>query len=151
MCCGFVQDSIRIILKGDKAPKTPRCSTKGQRGGEQECTLIEPEHRLRFDQGASSVSTCVQQKKEAHSRIGVSRGDKTTRIHAVVNGLGNPVYLQLSVGNEADCAVAVDVLSHVPLAGRMVLADSGYDSDEILVYIEDRDARQDHPVQSQSQ
>jgi Transposase and inactivated derivatives len=75
----------------------------------------------------------------------VSRGGKTTKIHAVVDGLGNPVYLQLSAGNEADCAVAVDVLSHVPLAGSMVLADRGYDSDEILVYIEDQDARHTIP------
>jgi transposase len=55
------------------------------------------------------------------------------------------VYLQLSPGNENDCSVAVDVLSHVSLAGRMVIADRGYDTDEILVYIEDQDAKHTIP------
>lgn len=32
------------------------------------------------------------------------------------------------------------MLSHVPLAGSTVIADRGYDTDEILVYIEERDA-----------
>lgn len=59
--------------------------------------------------------------------------------------MGNPVYLQLSSGNVHDSKVAVDVLSHVQLAGSMVLADRGYDSDEILVYIEDQDARHTIP------
>lgn len=78
----------------------------------------------------------------------MSRGGKTTKIHAIVDALGNPVYLQLSSGNENDCAVAVDVLSHVSLAGNMVIADRGYDTDEILVYIEDQDARHTIPPKS---
>ena len=78
----------------------------------------------------------------------MSRGGKTTKIHAVVDGLGNPVYLQLSPGNDHDSKVAVDVLSHVPLAGSMILADRGYDTDEILVYIEDQGAKHTIPPKS---
>lgn len=66
----------------------------------------------------------------------------------MVDALGNPVYLQLSAGNLNDCSVAVDVLSHIQIAGSMVLADRGYDTDEILVYIEDQDARHTIPPKS---
>lgn len=65
-----------------------------------------------------------------------------------MDGLGNPVYLQLSAGNLNDCSVAVDVLSHLPIAGSMILADRGYDSDEILVYIEGQAARHTIPPKS---
>ena len=66
----------------------------------------------------------------------------------MVDALGNPVYLQLSEGNLHDCSVAVDVLSNVHIAGSMVLADRGYDTDEILVYIENQDARHTIPPKS---
>jgi transposase len=56
------------------------------------------------------------------------------------------VYRQLSGGNEHDSKVAVDVLSHVPIAGSMVLADRGYDADEILIYIEDQGAAHTIPA-----
>lgn len=62
-----------------------------------------------------------------------------------MDAIGNPVYLQLSAGNAHDSKVAIDVLSNVPLAGNMVLADRGYDSDEVLIYIEDQDARHTIP------
>ena len=78
----------------------------------------------------------------------MSRGGKTTKIHAVVDALGNPVYLQLSSGNEHDSKRAVEILSHLPLAGRRVLADRGYDTDEILIYIEDHEAEHVIPPKS---
>lgn len=62
-----------------------------------------------------------------------------------MDALGNPVYLQLSSGNVHDSKIAVDVLSHIQLAGSMVLADRGYDADDILMYIEDQDARHTIP------
>ncbi len=40
---------------------------------------------------------------ETHQDIGVSRGGKNTKIHAVVDALGNPVTLYLTPGNENDC------------------------------------------------
>ena len=35
-----------------------------------------------------------------HEQIGVTRGGKHTKIHAVVDGLGNPLYVQLSGRSE---------------------------------------------------
>jgi len=46
----------------------------------------------------------------------MSRGGKTTKIHTVADGLGNPIYFQLSAGN--------------------VLADKAYGTKEILDYIQ---------------
>jgi len=66
----------------------------------------------------------------------------------VVDSLGNPVYLQLSQGNINDCSVAIDVLSHLHIAGSMVLGDRGYDTDEFLIYIENQDARHTIPPKS---
>ena len=37
--------------------------------------------------------------------------------------------------------VAIDVFFHVRVAGSMILADQGYDTDEILVFIENKDAQ----------
>lgn len=62
--------------------------------------------------------------------------------------MGNPVHLQLTTGNVNDCKAAIDVLSHVELAGSMVIGDKGYDSDEIMLYIEDRDAMHTIPPRS---
>lgn len=59
----------------------------------------------------------------------------STKIHAVVDALGYPVYLKLSEGQEADSVHAIDVLSHVDITNSDVLADKGYDTDKILDYV----------------
>ena len=56
---------------------------------------------------------------ETNQQIGKSRDGNSTKLHAVVDGLGNPVYLQLSAGNFNDSTLAIDVLSHVKLSGAM--------------------------------
>ncbi|MFB5762705.1 transposase [Paenibacillus medicaginis] len=57
---------------------------------------------------------------ETNQEIGVSRGGRNTKIHAVVDALGNPIRLVLTAGNRNDCSVAVDVLSGVALSGSVV-------------------------------
>jgi ABC-type phosphate/phosphonate transport system ATPase subunit len=42
------------------------------------------------------------QNGEWNQFIGTSHGGKTTKIHAIVDGLGNPLYFQLSAGNIHD-------------------------------------------------
>jgi len=65
----------------------------------------------------------------------VSRGGRTTKIHAVVDALGNPIHVQLSADNIEDCTAATDVLSHVPLADTIVMADKAYGSAAIKDFI----------------
>ena len=47
--------------------------------------------------------------------IGVSRGGRSTKIHAVVDALGNPIHVQLSAGNVHDVKVAQEMLEAVKL------------------------------------
>lgn len=58
---------------------------------------------------------------ESSQHTGKSRGGNTTKIHAVVDGLGNPIYFQLSKGNINDNVLAIDILFHVNLEGANVL------------------------------
>ena len=67
---------------------------------------------------------------------------RNTKIHAVVDALGNPIHVQLSSGDIHDSGITEDVLDHVELEpnGTAVLADKAYDSFEFREYIADRDA-----------
>ncbi len=53
---------------------------------------------------------------ENNQFIGVSRVGKTTKIHAVVDGLGNPVRFMLTGGQVHDSKAAVDVLSGINIS-----------------------------------
>jgi transposase len=66
--------------------------------------------------------------------LGRSRGGFSTKLHASVNGLGLPVELQLTPGQQADVTQAAALLKgYSPTA---VLADKGYDSDALVEAIE---------------
>ena len=59
----------------------------------------------------------------------------TPKIHAIVDGLGNPIYFALTAGNEHDCVCALDLLSKVNIEGSNILADKAYGSLKIREYI----------------
>jgi transposase len=80
------------------------------------------------------------QNPQRNQCIGISRGGRNTKIHAIVDALGNPVHVQLSAGNVHDSKVAADMLSHVHLAGTTVLADKAYGTWKLREYITDHDA-----------
>jgi transposase len=63
-----------------------------------------------------------------------------TKIHAVVDGLGNPVEFFLSPGNDHDATHAIELLDKVEIEGSNVLGDRAYDTDAILEYLETRRA-----------
>jgi transposase len=63
-----------------------------------------------------------------------------TKIHAVVDGLGNPVEFFLSPGNDHDSTHAIELLDRVMMEGSHVLGDRAYDTDVILKYLEERGA-----------
>ena len=65
----------------------------------------------------------------------------TTKIHAVVDALGNPVALSLTPGQAADISQAEPLLE--ALEPSAVIADKGYDSDKL---VETLDAREIAPV-----
>jgi len=56
----------------------------------------------------------------------------TTKIHAVVDALGNPVRLHLTGGNVNDSVPAIDLLTG--LKSKYLIADKGYDTNAILEF-----------------
>lgn len=61
-------------------------------------------------------------------------GGWTTKIHTVVDALGNPLRIILSVGQRADITQAVDLLTGYETDA--VLADGGYDANELIDWLE---------------
>lgn len=62
--------------------------------------------------------------------IGPSRGGQTTKIHALTDVLGRPYAFDLTPGNVSD-AKAAGLLIHRTGGARYLIADKGYDADDI--------------------
>jgi hypothetical protein len=69
-------------------------------------------------------------KKRGARAIGRSRGGLTTKIHALVEGLGNLARWRLSAGQAADVTEAETLLAGI--AARFVAADKAYDCDALI-------------------
>ena len=54
-------------------------------------------------------------KRGLSNEIGPSRGGASTKIHAVVDAYGYPIYLMISEGQRNDINFAIPVLEHIPL------------------------------------
>ena len=76
-------------------------------------------------------------KKGASNEIGHSRGGASTKIHAIVDSYGYPVYFMISEGQRNDINYAIPLLDHIEIDGSKVLADRGYDSNQLIDYIYD--------------
>src|SRR6266480_4425507 len=64
--------------------------------------------------------------------IGRSRGGLTTKIHALVDGLGNPIHLHLTAGNIHDVTEAPRLLEAATDKCRYFIADKAYDSNAVI-------------------
>ena len=80
--------------------------------------------------------------------IGRSRGGLTTKIHMVVDALGNPLAFSLTGGQTHDITQAETLIAQVQ--PNAVLADKGYDGDDFVASLTVRD-QAGHPSQSESQ
>ena len=74
-------------------------------------------------------------KKHGDQAVGISRGGKTTKIHALVNENFQLIGLLLSGGHIHDSECAVALLSKVNISGKIVLADKAFCSEQIRDYI----------------
>ena len=81
------------------------------------------------------------ERYEKNQCIGITRGGRNSKIHAVVDALGNPIYVQLSSGDIHDSVIAENVLDHIDLKPNetTVLADKAYGSYDFREYIVNRD------------
>jgi len=64
----------------------------------------------------------------------------TTKIHAIVDALGNPVVLSLTPGQAADIKQVIPLLDEMDPEAlpEALLADKGYDSDALVATLEQR-------------
>ena len=62
--------------------------------------------------------------------IGRSRGGLTTKIHALVDGLGNPTHVHLTPGNVHDVVEAPRLIEAAH--GQNFIGDKGYDADHVI-------------------
>jgi len=69
--------------------------------------------------------------------IGISRGGRTTKIHALVDVLGRPLRLALTPGNTSDIK-GVDLLIDATIGMKRVIADRGYDANRLRATLRDQ-------------
>ena len=88
-------------------------------------------------------STCIKVHesangggKTADKAVGRTRGGLNTKLHAAVDGLGNPVEFMLTAGNGHDSVHAVELLKKVESSN--VLADRAYGAKAIRAYISEQ-------------
>ena len=74
------------------------------------------------------------------SKRSAARGGRTTKIHAVVDGCGRPVALQITPGQRGDAPIAHSLLETLPPAG-LCAADAAYDSDRLRLFLIARGTR----------
>ena len=79
-------------------------------------------------------------KKRENKAIGLTKGGLNTKIHAIVDGLGNPVAFLLSPGNDGDSTHAIELMYRTDITGSNLLADKAYGTKAILAYIKDHGA-----------
>lgn len=70
----------------------------------------------------------------------MTRGGRNTKIHAVVDGLGNPLYVQLSGGQVNDIVIAPDLISNINIENSILMADKAYSSIDFRIKIEESGA-----------
>ena len=86
--------------------------------------------------------------KATDKAVGRSRGGLNTKLHVIVDGLGNPVEFMLSAGNDHDAIHAVELLEKIEISGSNVLADRAYGAKAIRDYISEQRASYVIPPQS---
>lgn len=79
-------------------------------------------------------------KKTAEKAVGTSKGGKNTKIHTLVDGLGNPLAFLLSSGNDHDSVHAIPLLKKFEIAGSNILGDKAYGAQKIRDYISEQNA-----------
>lgn len=87
-------------------------------------------------------------EKTANKAVGRTRGGWNTKLHAIVDGLGNLIQFLLSPGNDNDCVHAVELLQKTDICGSNILADRAYGASSIRAYITEKGATYTIPPQS---
>lgn len=87
-------------------------------------------------------------KKTENKAVGRTKGGLNTKIHAIVDGLGNPVAFLLSPGNDHDSIHAIELMKKADISDSNLLGDKAYCTKEILAYIKEHGAKAVIPPKS---
>src|SRR5436189_5540393 len=82
------------------------------------------------------ISTVQALEKNGPQAIGKSRGGLSTKIHVLVDALGNPFSLMLTPGQAHDLAAAQPLLETAD--PRALIGDKAYDADALIEMLDSR-------------
>jgi len=74
---------------------------------------------------------------EEEQAIGKSVAGNTTKIHMAVDGFGLPIEFEITGGEVHDCKIAPELIDKLP-ASDYLIADKGYDSEELREIIRNK-------------
>jgi transposase len=83
---------------------------------------------------AHSCSAGLEKNSGSKEALGRSKGGFTTKIHALVDGLGNPLKFRLTPGQCHDVTQSYDIIENI--YGSTVIADKGYDANSLVTQLE---------------
>lgn len=88
---------------------------------------------------AHTCSAGYEKEGNAKHALGRSKGGFTTKVHALCDGLGNPLTFILTPGQRADITQGDELIKGIE--NTTLLADKGYDSDAFLKTIESQESK----------
>ena len=108
-----------------------------------------PPAEVLLDSTSMKVHRCATGGKRGQrsQAIGVSRGGRNTKLHALSDEFGRLLAFALTGGPAADCRAA-ELLLHLVPTGVLVLADRGYDTNAVRSAIEAQGATPNIPPKS---
>lgn len=80
-----------------------------------------------------------RKRGEKNQAIGISRGGRSTKIHALVDGKGRPLNFTVTGGQVHDSQVVGDVLD-TPRPPLAITGDKAYDSEKVRQQVKDEGA-----------
>jgi len=80
------------------------------------------------------------QREQIKQAIGRSRRGLSTKIHAVVDALENPLRFDLTGGEAHDSVQGFNILKSMKLTRKQVLADRAYDKNVIRTFLKEQQA-----------
>ena len=78
--------------------------------------------------------------KTEYQAVGMSKGGRNTKIHAITDGMGNPVSFLPSSGNHHDTRYAITLPGQIEIKGNNIPADKAYHAKAIRAFIVAREA-----------
>jgi transposase len=85
---------------------------------------------------ANACAAGYTKDSQVQECLGRSRGDFTTKIHALTDALGNPLKFILTGGQRNDITQAIPLLKNI--SNTFVIGDKGYDSNELITFLQNR-------------